>query len=259
MKVTIKKENPLLSIITVCLNEPKIELTCESIVNQTFQNFEWIVIDGGSNPETLSILDKYKYRTDYFVSEKDMGIYDAMNKGIKRSSGTWLNFMNAGDWYISKTILGILHEMLEICEEIDVLYGETIRENFALNTLSHTPNKNLLEHLFVSSIRHQASFIKRTCFMRYGYYNTSAEIISDHIFFINLCRNNAKFLRLPYIIAVMSIGGISTSIKHAVERNRIMKNLFSAEEFEKLHTNKISFEQSKTKILRAKHMSRIRN
>ena len=72
---------PKLSVITVCYNEPNLEKTCESIVNQTWQDFEWIVIDGGSNQETQKIWDKYKYRIDKFVSEDDNGVYDAMNKG----------------------------------------------------------------------------------------------------------------------------------------------------------------------------------
>lgn len=74
-------------------------------MNQSWQDFEWIVIDGGSNDETLAIFDKYKSRIDKFVSESDNGRYDAMNKGIRLASGEYLNFMNAGDLFYHKNIL----------------------------------------------------------------------------------------------------------------------------------------------------------
>lgn len=106
-------KKPTLSIITVCLNEPLLQRTCESIVNQTFQNFEWIVIDGGSNEATLNIFERYKYRINYFVSESDGGIYFGMNKGIQQAHGTWLNFMNAGDLFINYNILNIINYKLK--------------------------------------------------------------------------------------------------------------------------------------------------
>ncbi len=99
------KNNKKLSIITICYNDPNLERTCESIINQTWQDFEWIVIDGGSNEETQKIWDKYKYRIDKFVSEPDTGVYNAMNKGIRLSEGRYLNFMNSGDAYCNNEIL----------------------------------------------------------------------------------------------------------------------------------------------------------
>ena len=94
-----------LSIITICYNEPDLEKTCRSIVNQTWQDFEWIVIDGGSNEETLAIFDKYKYRIDKFVSEPDNGIYNACNKGIKLAESEYVQLLNAGDSYYDTKVL----------------------------------------------------------------------------------------------------------------------------------------------------------
>lgn len=82
-----------LSIITICLNEPNVEKTCESIVKQTWRDFEWIVIDGGSNADTLAIFEKYKGRIDKFISEPDEGIYDACNKGIKLASDEFVEWL----------------------------------------------------------------------------------------------------------------------------------------------------------------------
>lgn len=103
----IKSYNrPLISIITVVYNgELFIEDTILSVIDQTYQNFEFIIIDGGSTDTTLEIIEKYKNYIDVLVSEKDDGIYDAMNKGIDISSGKWVNFMNAGDGFYNDKVL----------------------------------------------------------------------------------------------------------------------------------------------------------
>nr|WP_071779299.1 glycosyltransferase family 2 protein [Sulfurimonas hongkongensis] len=91
-------KRPLVSIITVVYNgEEHLEETILSIINQTYEHVEYIIIDGGSTDGTLKIIKKYEDAIDYWVSKKDSGIYDAMNKGIERASGEWINFINAGD------------------------------------------------------------------------------------------------------------------------------------------------------------------
>ena len=102
-------DKPLISIITVVFNGEKyLEETIQSVINQTYSNVEYIIIDGGSSDGTLDIIKKYEERIDYWVSEKDRGIYDAMNKGIDVASGKWLNFMNGGDeFYDNKVIENI--------------------------------------------------------------------------------------------------------------------------------------------------------
>ena len=114
-------EKTILTIITVCFNiKDEIERTCQSIVNQTWQNFEWIVIDGGSTDGTVDILKKYSDRINILVSEPDKGIYNAMNKGIKLSHGEWLNFMNGGDRFTSNDVLKEVFSGKEY--SADVLY-----------------------------------------------------------------------------------------------------------------------------------------
>ena len=96
----IKK--PLISIITVIYNDgKKLEETILSILSQTYDNLEFIIIDGSSTDETIDIIKKYEDKIDYWISEKDSGIFDAMNKGILAAKGDYINFMNAGDFFIT--------------------------------------------------------------------------------------------------------------------------------------------------------------
>jgi glycosyltransferase involved in cell wall biosynthesis len=110
-RITTPKKNtentnhkfPVITIVTVVFNNlPFIEETIQSVLNQTYQNIEYIIIDGGSTDGTLNIIKKYEKFLDYWVSEKDKGIYEAMNKGLQHAKGKWINFMNSGDTFYSK-------------------------------------------------------------------------------------------------------------------------------------------------------------
>ena len=94
---------PKISIITICYNEDRVEDTCKSVIAQTFKDYEWIFIDGGSNEKYLEIHDKYKSYMSVFISEKDSGIYNAMNKGLSFATGEFVVFMNAGDCFYDET------------------------------------------------------------------------------------------------------------------------------------------------------------
>ena len=97
------KKNRFITVVTVVLNgEKDFERTILSVINQSYKNIEYIVIDGGSTDGTLDIIERYKDKIDYVIIEKDRGIYDAMNKGINIASGDWINFMNSGDIFYDK-------------------------------------------------------------------------------------------------------------------------------------------------------------
>ncbi|MCY1133837.1 glycosyltransferase family 2 protein [Bacteroides fragilis] len=117
-----KKSNPLVTIITVCYNaETTIEKTILNVINQTYADIEYIIIDGGSNDGTIEIINKYANKISYWMSEPDRGIYDAMNKGIKLAKGDWVSFMNSGDSFYS---LDTVEDVVQfIREEYDVIYG----------------------------------------------------------------------------------------------------------------------------------------
>ena len=105
----MERNNPLISVVTVSYNAVSvIEQTIFSVINQTYPNVEYIIIDGGSTDGTVDIIKKYADKITYWVSEPDKGIYDAMNKGIELATGEWINFMNAGDSFYSFSILELI-------------------------------------------------------------------------------------------------------------------------------------------------------
>ena len=114
---------PKISVVTVCYNAVRdIEKTILSVINQTYPNIEYIIIDGGSKDGTMDIVNRYKDKIDVIVSEPDKGIYDAMNKGIDRATGEWINFMNAGDCFVDDYVVEKLYKE-EYHEKVTVIFG----------------------------------------------------------------------------------------------------------------------------------------
>lgn len=198
---------PELSIITVCFNEAaRIALTCESIVNQTFQDFEWIVIDGGSTDGTLEILKRYAPRMNYVVSEPDRGIYHAMNKGIAQAHGMYLLFLNGGDYLYQPDVLAKVVDGNQPFI-FDIYYGDLLMER--VDKFKHYSRDftNYYSMFMKKPLPHQATFIKRTLFECYGGYDESLIIAADfdfvlRVFVSNPNRHRHTIVHLPYIIAV---------------------------------------------------------
>ncbi len=119
---------PKVSIVTVVYNDAKgLEKTIKSVINQTYKNVEFIIIDGGSTDGTVEIIKKYEDYIDYWVSEEDKGIYDAMNKGIKAATGTWINFMNAGDVFVDCEVLSSIDFLAY--QNLYLIYGKKQQNN----------------------------------------------------------------------------------------------------------------------------------
>ena len=203
-------KHPLISIITVCYNiKDEIEQTCKSILSQTFQDYEWIVIDGGSTDGTVEILNKYKNKISIFISEKDSGIYNAMNKGIKLASGIWLNFMNGGDSFIHKNILKEVFS--KQYGSADILYGKSVHKKQNHKTISSYPNKLNKQFFMHSNINHQNTFIKRELFYLYGLYDEQYKIAADWEKWIIFAKKGLHFHYLNHPIAIFDGNGISSN------------------------------------------------
>ena len=147
---------PIFTIITVCYNEVgNIKKTLESSVNQTFNDYELIVVDGGSTDGTKDIILQFEKHLSWWCSEPDKGIYNAMNKGIAHAAGDYIIFMNAGDWFYDERVLE------NVCQKglnADVIEGHTIRTD-KMKRLKPLYD-DIFERLFSDSISHQSTFIK---------------------------------------------------------------------------------------------------
>ena len=226
-----------LSIITICYNEPNLEKTCESIINQTWQDFEWIVIDGGSNKETQKIWDKYKYRIDKFISEPDNGIYNAYNKGIKLATCDWIIFMNAGDSFYNYDVLIDVFNNFDISNS-EVVYGDSLfsKKDEIKTSIIKYP-ESISNNFFINSnINTQSTFIKKDLFLKYGNFNEYYKITADFERWIVFAKNNVNFKHIPIIIANYNCDGYSSNSKYAIqhhnEREEIINNYFTNEEIE---------------------------
>ena len=171
-----------LSIITISYNAvEEIERTLASVYSQTFKDFEHIIIDGSSNDGTVDIINQYVQKNTIFVSEKDSGIYNAMNKGILLSRGEYLLFLNAGDVLIGENILKEISEYLQHYEII--VYKCNYMNNLGKIVRVLGKGLKLPYHLEIGSLPHPSTFIKRSVFEEYGLYDESFVISGDYDFF----------------------------------------------------------------------------
>ena len=215
------KNEMQLSIITVNLDDKSgLSRTVESVKNQNFQDFEFIIIDGGSKDGSLEVIKENETLIDYWVSEKDSGIYNAMNKGINKASGKYILFLNSGDYLLSKDALSI--DFKTITQ--DIVYGHlTHNNNNVLNTSAYKDNIDL-GFFFVSTLPHGSTFIKRELFLNYGLYKTDYIIVSDWIFFLErIVIDSCSTLNLNKAVSVFTLGGISTrpENKDLVKQERV--------------------------------------
>jgi len=179
---------PLISVITVVFNGEKfLEKTILSVINQCYDNVEYIIIDGGSNDFTLEIIKKYERALDYWVSEPDNGIYNAMNKGVQLSSGKLLNHLNCGDSYVSDYIIQeVLHSHKE--REWKWCYGKQnllSADGFSKGIVDPPYFSRFLLKI-INFIPHQTVFIERKIFEEYGFFDTDIKLSSDYLFWLRI-------------------------------------------------------------------------
>lgn len=182
-----------ISVITVCYNaENEIEKTLLSVIKQTFNNFEYIVVDGKSSDRTMNYINKYSSYITKIISEPDSGIYNAMNKAVHLSSGEYCIFMNAGDTFAGPDVLKQVSNYLN--GDFDILIGNEIStKNGKIVDYSRPPLRITPVHLYRSSLSHQSSFIKRSLLLKYPY-DENLKLVSDWKFWIEtLLIKNYKY------------------------------------------------------------------
>lgn len=205
-------EMPLISVITVVLNgEKHLEQTILSVLNQTYNNIEYIIIDGGSTDKTLDILKKYEDRIDYWVSEPDKGISDAFNKGLKLASGDIIAVLNSDDYYAHNNAIHHVVEIFVSKPDIKMIYGK-------VRCVEQETGKTLVmygEPFSLKKMRkgiitpHPALFAKREVYETVGPFSLDYKVCMDYDFFLR-----ATHLYEPYfideVLTIMRWGGFST-------------------------------------------------
>lgn len=198
-----KHSKPLISIITVSYNAGgTIARALESVQSQTYDNMEHVIIDGGSTDNTLEIIHQYENVIDYWVSEPDKGIYDAMNKGIQSSRGDWLLFLGADD-----VLLDSVHEFVSaITDSTAVYYGNVLHLS---NNQLYDGEFNILK-LIRRNIPHQGTFFPKNIFND-NLYDPTFPLLADYAFNLRMY-SKTKYVYLPIVFAKFNDKGISSQL-----------------------------------------------
>ncbi|MFW5886823.1 MAG: glycosyltransferase family 2 protein [Bacteroidota bacterium] len=220
-----------LSIITINLNnKPGLEKTLQSVFSQSFRDFEYIVIDGASIDGSVEIIKRNEDKLNYWLSENDTGIYNAMNKGIKVAKGNYCLFLNSGDYFCSETVL---EDAFKIDFKEDIVYGvQIVVVNEAIKKSNFLdPQYITLQSFINSTLPHQCTFIKRLLFEKIGLYNEQNQIVSDWEFNLKaLFIYNCSLRKIPVSISLFDTKGISNnesfSAKHQKEKEEALKRVF---------------------------------
>ncbi len=214
----IQKMNnsPKVTMVTVTYNAQEyLEKTFQSVIEQDYPNTEYIIIDGASTDKTLNLIKKYENYIDYWISEQDDGIYDAMNKGIEKATGEWINFMNAGDTFSSTNILKNVFEKETLKKNIDVLYGGVNIVDESYNFINHIKAKPMNTIWEGSYCNHQSLFIKTKIMKKYKF-NLDYKLAAEKELFIKLFINKHKYKILNFPISNFVISENSFSTKHKI-------------------------------------------
>lgn len=197
-----------ISIITVVYNGAKtIEQTIRSVLGQSYKNIEYIIIDGMSTDGTQEVIEKYIDSIACFISEKDDGLYDAMNKGLRRVTGDIVGIINSDDWYDEKAFEKIVDRFEE--KEADIVYGDlvSIFPDGQEKRNSGVPLENMW---FQMAVMHPTAFVKKNIYERIGHYNTTYKISSDYDFLLKCYSQKLRFEYINEIIAFFRVGGLSS-------------------------------------------------
>lgn len=203
---------PLVTVITVVFNGAgDLEKTLLNVLDQTYSNVEYIVVDGGSTDGTLDIIRKYDHAIDYWISEKDAGIYDAMNKGIRLATGEWINFMNSGDLFYESTTLNSIALRLESNQQIVFGDFETFSKRHQFNVRKISGPVSMQNLVMKMPICHQSMFVNLQSFKHIGLFDTNYKICADHDWLIKALLAGKQASYVKECIALCNIDGISST------------------------------------------------
>jgi glycosyltransferase involved in cell wall biosynthesis len=208
---------PLISIITVVFNGVKtIEQTIQSVLNQSYPNKEYLLIDGGSTDGTVDIIKKYASQLKYLVSELDKGVYDAMNKGIAKANGELIGIINADDWYEPEVFQFIAEKHLENPDQ--VIHG--LMRNFK-DEVFYSIVGNSIHRLRYDMIQHPTCFIPHGLYQKLGVYDTKYNYSADYDLILRFVNSGIKFCFVEKLLVNFRLGGISSLPQAEKEMYRV--------------------------------------
>jgi glycosyltransferase involved in cell wall biosynthesis len=241
---------PLISVVTIVYNGiDEIEKTIQSIIAQDYKNFELIIIDGGSNDGTQKIIEKYINSISYYVSEKDNGVYDAMNKGIRASNGKWINFMNGGDQFYNSSVLSNIFKLNNQFDSFSLLYGYKYTDGIKVLP----KNLKVLENGIIMG-NHQTMFFNKKNLGDKLIYSLRFPIYGDFelVNRIYLTMGSNAFKNIEKPIAIYAGGGISSMVSFQKRKD---KYLILWESYGIFHVIKGLFVSLMLKLKRIAHKS----
>ena len=246
---TEKNNTPLLSIITINYNNAAgLKKTIESVVAQNFDDYEHIIVDGGSKDGSVDVIkeflanETYARHVSWWCSEKDNGIYNAMNKGIRHASGKYCLFLNSGDWLCDDSVLKLFFNVSNNGNGTEIFYGNSyLCKNELIVGTQKSPEKIYLSFLFLNTINHQSAFISTSLLQKY-YYDEKLKITSDWKFFLQALLENHTFIYFNSFISCYDYSGISsTQKKEAVnEREKVLKEILPVYVYENEHEKSLN-------------------
>ncbi len=222
------ENKPLLSIITVVFNGEKyLEETIQSVIDQSYDNVEYIIIDGDSSDGTLDIIKRYEEQIDYWVSESDGGIYDAMNKATSLATGRWINFMNTGDSFYNDEVLALVASY-DDGSTTGVIYGDSMKI-YGGNRVIFKKCQPLSSMDRELPFVHQCAFVKTSLAKQYPF-DLRYKICADYDFFYKLYSENTFFKYIEHTIAKYDMGGVSSNYLTTYKEIREIEISYSNDE-----------------------------
>lgn len=215
------------SIITINYNNcVGLRKTIESVISQSYKDYEFIIIDGGSTDGSRDIIEQYSHSIDYWVSEPDKGVYNAMNKGIRQAKGDYLNFMNSGDTFYDSDVLASIDKVLD---DYDIIVGKEFHQDPQTGESATTflPTRISMVTFIVSYLPHQSGFIKRSLFED-SLYDENLHIVGDWKFYMQQIVCNERTVKLTdIVVSRREQGGISNanSSLNSEERLKVLHEI----------------------------------
>jgi len=215
---SLKVDKVKISIITINYNNLLgLKRTVESVISQTWKEFEYIIIDGGSTDGSAAYIESNYDKIDYWVSESDNGIYNALNKGIKKATGDYLLFLNSGDHFYSDEVLANnMHHLVNH----DIIAFDIHLLGQGYDSIHKHPDELLFSFLFEGTFAHQSVIIKRNLFNTIGLYDENLKIVADWKFFIHAVALGYTYKSVHEILSVFYFDGISATAEGTFSRKR---------------------------------------